>query len=148
RRSQIKMFFWVVEASSVSHAKSETIWKLLENVEGWPLWDDTLEAAHLEGPFLVGSIGWVKRKESTSLPMKLSFVEKNKRFGMLARRFSTTIAYTYQLHPFSEGDTCITARVVVGGLLAPIYRLTVAKKLRKTLPRTLDALGKKATNFS
>jgi hypothetical protein len=135
------LLLWAAEASVVSAATADQVWKLLALPKSWPLWHETLESVSFDGPFQKGAQGIVKVKDLKPITFTISHVEKNKRFSLVCKMWNTTITTTFEVQSLAAGELLITHRVIVGGFFAPFLRRYLGKRLQKELHPSLDKLS-------
>lgn len=138
------MWKWQIEASVQTKAKPEKIWHLWADVAGWPKWDRELEWSELEGPFAVGTSGKLKPKDWKISAFRLSDVQYLKSFMTDSPMPFTRFRFHHTITTEKNGQVKITHWVEVCGLLAPILRWKLGKKLRDGLSTSVQILAKLA----
>lgn len=133
------------EASQVTAASPEEVWRHYERVADWPAWDGSLERSELVGNFTVGSRGRVKPRGGPSSAFVLSGVEPNSRFSVRTRLLFTEVLFEHELEASREG-TRITHRVHMSGALAPLVRRLLGPTLARSLPLAVAALARMAVD--
>lgn len=141
------MWNWSLEASVETTAKPEAVWKLWTNVEGWPRWDHELEWCRLDGPFKVGNKGKLKPKGWFASDFILTEVMENVGYGDITNVPLTQLIFKHRVVPIGNNRVRITHRVMVKGLLAPLFRLTLGKKLKHGLPKAVKKLADMAESI-
>lgn len=134
------MFYWELEYSFETKAKPSEIWKFWCDVEGWPLWDNELEWCTLEGNFETGSKGQLKPKNWQVTPFTLTHVEPYKSFSDSTDMPFTRMEFFHTISPTSHGSFKVSHQVKVKGLLAPILKRTVGKKIIRGMPIAMQKL--------
>lgn len=138
------MFVWHIQATAECKSNPEMLYKLSTDVSHWSEWNSDIEWARLDTTFCLGATGIVKPKDSKPISFRIAHVEKNRRFSVVIKKFLTTIVYRCEIVPVQENKVQITEGVVVGGLLAPLYKRVWGKNLQQQLPLALQALVKLA----
>jgi len=139
------MWNWTFEASVEGQVSSSEIWRIWTNVEDWSSWDKELEWSRIDGPFTAGTEGHLKPKDWSPLKFKITEAIDGKEFkNVTIMPLGTTLKFHHFSENISPGRCRITHRVHAKGLLAPILRLTLRRKLKAKLPHALQALIVKA----
>ncbi len=134
------MWNWTFAVKKETKARPEQIWRLWENVAGWPKWDKELEWAKLDGPFVKGARGELKPKGWVKSAFVTTEVRPNILFSDETKMPFTRLKFHHSIEKVSENRYAVTHRVEAEGLLAPLLRFTLRKKLVKGLPRAMDKL--------
>lgn len=138
------MFSWNVEASFVTHAKKEAVWKLWSDVPNWPKWDDGLEWCRIDGPFAVGSKGELKPEGAPKVRFIMTDVRPMESYSDLSFLPLTQLIFTHTMECLPNGKIMIRHRARCKGLLAPLLWLTLRKDLKKGMPRSIQSLARLA----
>ncbi len=135
---------WNTEASTISSATIEAIWKLYANVETWPRWDHALESSRLEGAFEVGARGTMIIEGSpTALPFALTEVEALMLFTSETPLPGATVRFVHTLEITPEG-TRITHRASIVGEAWERLADTIGANIERGLPEAVHALARLA----
>lgn len=134
---------WHAEHTLETTADPEAIWRRYADVGGWPEWDDGLEWARLLGPLQVGSAGSLKRKGTRRHRFEVVEVQEGAGFTCVAKRLLTALTLVHRVEPSHLGSR-VTHRIEVRGLMAWWLRLTMARRLRQTLPPAVRKLARMA----
>lgn len=139
------MWNWIYEASEESKVSPEAIWQVWKDVEGWSIWDEELEYCRLEGPFTAGTEGMIKPKGWSPLKFTITEAKECRGFKDITKiSLGTTLEFQHSVESLPSGSVRITHRVYARGLLAPMLRFTLRRKLRAKMPRALEALIRRA----
>lgn len=116
----------------------EQMWKLFENVNGWPGWDGGIEETKLEGEFEAGNQFMLKPKGGPKLTVKLIETVKNQKFTDVT---GFPLAKLYDEHIFEETPEGlkVTNRLTMRGLLSFVWIKLVASNMAKSLPQDMQA---------
>jgi hypothetical protein len=131
---------WQTHHTLETTTEPEAIWKRWQDVDGWPDWDEGLEWARLLGPLQVGSWGSLKRKGGASQRFMVVEVQEGRGFTCMGKRLLTYLRLVHQVEPSALGSR-LTHRIEVKGLLAWWFRLTLARRLRRTLAPAVRKLA-------
>lgn len=134
------MFVWHIHAAVECKSSSEMAYRLWTDVSHWQQWDQEIEWARLDGSFVVGAMGTIQFRDLGAVRFRVAYVEKNRRFSIVVKKFLTTIACTCEITQSSDKKVQLTERIIVGGMLAPIYKRFWGKNLQKSLPQALRCL--------
>ena len=135
---------WTIEVSKITKAKPENIWKLWENVEGWPKWNEALEWSRLLGNFEKGIFGEIKAKGWPVSHFEIIEIAPNRKFKDVSKMPMTILEFSHEICELGQGRTQITHRVSVKGLFSLPLKWTMGKKLNENLPKALDKLAQLA----
>ncbi|MDI3318559.1 SRPBCC family protein [Pinibacter soli] len=118
-------------------ATKEQMWKLFENVNGWPTWDNGLEETKLEGKFEAGNQFMLKPKGGPKLTVKLIETLRNQKFTDVT---SFPLAKLYDEHIFEETPEGlkVTNKLTMKGLLSFVWIKLVAANMAKSLPQDMQ----------
>jgi hypothetical protein len=132
------------EATSVSAAKPETIWRLWADV---PRWSDAehMVKAELRGPFAPGSTIRSKAKGLPASTLRITSVDEPLSWVDEARSPGLRMTFDHILEPTPSG-TVVTERARLDGLLAPIAGAILGRKLRALLKNSTRYLAEAATD--
>ena len=137
------MFLWNITVNIECQAALDRIWKRCIDVSSWHEWNQDIRWATLSGPFVQGATGWLTFGDYQPMCFTVRYVEKNHRFSLVIKKWCTTITCIFQLDRTDPQCVLVAERIVVGGLLAPFLRRTLAKKLQRSLPAAMRALRTK-----
>lgn len=119
------------------------IWRVWQDVETWNTWDNELESSKINGPFQVGTTGYLKFKDTPPLKTLLTRVEQFKTFVQEAKLLLATVIMTHIIDNVA-GKTHVTIRTEVRGLFAPFYFILLGRSIKKKLPLEVKEMLKKA----
>lgn len=136
---------WTTEVSVESQAAADQIWALYEDVARWGEWDQELESSSIQGAFITGARGKLKPRGAPSSAFVLTHVEPNRVFRDRTRLPLAVMEFEHMLSPIGPG-TCITHRVKLTGLLAPLFARVIGRKIAAGLPRAVQKLAQLAEN--
>ena len=132
-----------VEHSVLVDASAGRIFRIYEDVAGWPAWDPDTQRASIEGPFAVGTRGSLTPPKGHTVPMLLTKVQPDACFTVESRIPLFRMVFEHELLP--EGAaTRVVHRVTFSGLLAAVLGRMLVKRLNQGLPVTLAKLKRRA----
>lgn len=134
------MWNWIIEASEEATVDPEKIWELWSDVSSWPKWDRDLLWASLEAPFAEGAVGKLKPKGWVVSSFLITKVRSLEGFSDETAMPLTRAIFHHKLTQLDNGKVRITHSAEVRGLLAPLLRLTLGKKLAVGLPEAVKRL--------
>ncbi len=135
------MFSWRLIEHIYANASPKTIWAIWTDVNHWPEWNQALEWIELQGDFHPGVQGRLKQKGWPTNTFVLTKVDREVSFHHVTEMpLATTILFSHNIHKQEQG-AMISYQVVAKGPLAPLLRLTLRKKLKKSIPLALKALA-------
>ena len=137
------MFLWNITVNIECQASLDRLWKACTDVSSWHEWNPDVKWATLSGPFVQGAVGRLTYGDYQPISFTIRYVEKNHRFSLVIKKWCTTITCIFQLDRTDSKSVLVAERIVVGGLLAPFLRRTLAKKLQRSLPNAIRALRAK-----
>ncbi|HAM98034.1 MAG TPA: polyketide cyclase [Marinilabiliales bacterium] len=111
----------------------EQIWKLFTDINSWPVWNNQIELAKLEGKFEAGNHYLIQPKNGRIVKVTLLKVEENKHcleFGTfpLAKMY-----YDHLIEETADGLK-ITNTIYVKGILSFLWVQLVVKKIAAEMP--------------
>ncbi len=131
------------EASFITKANPETIWKLWSEVSTWHLWDDGIEAVTLEGPFAAGSAGTLTPKGAPALPYLITEATAYQSFSDKTELPGAELRFMHRLEAIPTG-TKITHWVEISGPAWKEYAQGLGQELERYLPKTVARLAQVA----
>lgn len=139
------MFSWQVRKEGVSSVSAKKMWAISTKFENLSDWDESVESCRLFGPLVPGTQGQLKMKGQSPINFVIQNVEKERLYRDSAKMFGATFSFSHELIPLDSG-VCIINTFRVSGLLAPILKLFMKKKLELSMQKALENLIKLAEN--
>lgn len=96
---------WECEHEIVVNAGPETIWRLLEDVAGWPQWNAGIARIEIDGPFTAGTRFVMTPPGQEPLTTRLVEVRENAGFVDETRVGELRIFVDHQLEPLERNRT-------------------------------------------
>ena len=109
-------------ATITINASPETIWKLITDAGGYPVWDLSMD--HIEGKLALGeTVKFFTKLSARAFPVKVTAFEPKKRMvltgGMPLGLFKSE--RTHSLTANQDGSTTFHTEEVFSGLLLPLF---------------------------
>lgn len=133
----------ITKYSIKTKAKPETIWKLWENVNDWPNWDQGIESSQIDGQFKPGSKGWLKPKRGPKV--KFVIVEALQFEMFCTRSFLplTTLHFSHTIEQAGEYSV-VTHLIEMKGFFSFLFSRIIGPGIKKDLPTAMENLIQKA----
>ena len=133
----------IIKHTVETTATPTQIWRVWQDVENWNSWDHDLESSGINGPFQVGTMGYLKFKDSPLLKTLLTRVEPLKIFVQEAKLSLATVIMTHIISTIGD-KTHVTIQTEIRGPLALFYFLLLGRSIRKKVPIEVLEMLKKA----
>jgi len=134
---------WVFEHSVDCHASREFAWRYWSNVENW-LFDTSVEAITIDGPFAAGTRGTSKPRGGDLINWQLVEVEDGRRAVIEILLPGAVVRFHWQFEELTDAATRMTQRVTLEGERAADY-LAGAAELEKGIPEGMRRLAAEIT---
>lgn len=130
------------EHSIITQAKPETIWELYSDITAWTTWDEGIEYASLDGPFVAGTRGLLQPQGQDKLSFQLTDVEPLSGFSDVTDipDAGVEVRFVHRLQKTLEG-TRITHAVSIQGPNAENFGPQFIAALSQGIPRTMERLA-------
>ena len=133
----------IIKHSIKTKAKPEAIWLLWENVSQWPKWDHGIEASNLNGPFKLGSKGWLKPRGGPKVKFEMIEVTPLLKFHDRSYLPLTQLDFFHTIE--HEGDCIIvTHEVEMTGWLTFLFSKVIGTGIKKDMPSAMEKLVRMA----
>ena len=124
------------------------LFAIYADVDAWPRWDADLQAAALDGPFAVGTRGWIKPLRGPRMKTRITALIPDRAFSAESSLPGCRLTFTHEITsspaPAAASGPAAMIRVVHGarfqGLLAPLFERLIGRQIRRSLPSTLASL--------
>jgi uncharacterized protein YndB with AHSA1/START domain len=108
-------------------ASPQTVWRIIEDVERWPEWTQSIsEVTRLDsGEFRVGTRARIKQPRLPAVVWKVTALERGRSFTWVTKGPGATTTANHVVTPRDGGSTVtlsIDQSGVVGSLVARIYK--------------------------
>lgn len=120
----------------------ETIWQIYSDIMSWTTWDEGIEHASLDGPFVTGTRGLLQPKGQDKLSFQLTEVEPWGGFSDVADipNVGIRVRFAHRLQK-TQGGTSITHSVSITGPNAESFGPEFIAKLSQGIPHTMKRLA-------
>jgi len=135
------MFNWKVTEKVSTKASKEEIWAIWEDVQNWPMWDNDLEWSRIEGSFEEGAKGELKPKGWPVTSFLITNLSIENSFETETCMPFTKLVFDHQILE-ENGVNQIIHTATARGLLAPILKFTLGRKLQREFIHSLKQLAK------
>ncbi len=127
---------YTFEHSITTKAKPATIWGLYADITSWTAWDDSIEHAALDGPFVAGARGVVQPQGQDTLSFQLINVEPLRGFSDVTAipDAGIEVRFVHRLQKTLDG-TRITHAVSIAEHLGPPFIAEVSPGIPRTMER-------------
>lgn len=129
-----------IEHAITVQAPAERIYALYEDVAHWNRWDPDTRASGIDGPFEVGTRGFLTPARGRTVPIQLTEVIANRSFTVEARIPLFRMVFEHVLLAQPGGATRVVHRVTFTGPLTFILGRLVGAQVDAGLPVTLARL--------
>lgn len=124
-------------------ATAQQIWHLWQDISTWNSWDHDLELGQINGPFQVGTTGYLKFKDSPQFKTLLTCVKPYKMFVQQLQLFGATVVMTHSIDHVND-KTHVTLQTEIKGPLAFIFACLLGRSIKKKIPLEMEEMLKKA----
>lgn len=131
---------YIKSEAIIINAPKEKIWRLWVDVEKWPLWDNDVEWAKLDGEFSEGQTGILKPKGGPASKFVITTCNKNKGFTDVSFLPLAKLSFIHEMKEEHQGIK-VTHSIQISGPLAFIFSILIGNKLAKGLPSALQKLA-------
>ena len=135
---------WTATASIDTTAPPQAVWRLFEDVAGWPAWNAGIEHIALNGPFATGSTFDMKPPGMEAFRSTLRDVRPHEAFVDETVLEDTRFLVSHELHALPSGGTRVVYAVRVEGPEAATLGPLVTADFPEVLA-ALKALAERAT---
>ena len=124
-------------------AEPGAVWSRWLEVAAWPAWDESLETARLEGPWLAGSRVVLQRRGGCQEGFALEDIQEGRSFVLSRKHWLVRMRWHFQVEPARLGSR-VTQRLEVEGPVAWWLELVEARRIRSALPSAVRKLARLA----
>lgn len=123
---------WVTEATCITTAAKEQVWKLWEDVSNWNVWDKEVEFSEVFGPFQAGTEGLLKPAGGPKT--KFIIIECTPHKSFTDRSFLPLCKIDF-IHTMKEtaNGLEVTHKVVITGCTTFLFSKIMGKKIEAGL---------------
>ena len=137
---------WTHEYTREIPAPSETVWRLLADVEGWVEWNDGIASIALDGPLAVGARFRMTPPGEPTLTSTIVELEPGRVLTDLTELDGVAVRVEHRLAPGPEA-TAVTYRITVSGAALPDGTAAeIGTAVSADFPDVLDGLARLAAS--
>lgn len=133
-----------IKAERVVDGDAADLWRVATNVDGWPMWDPHEQDARLEGPFVVGALGWSKPRGGPATWWTVTVVDEGRSWGSACPLPGGGLTGLTTFEPVGASQVRCRKVVTVTGPLTVLFRVWFGPRMRRDMVRSLLALGAEA----
>jgi len=137
---------YVIKAETIITGDINRIWELTTDVSNWPNWDPHEEEGRLDGPFVVGSVGWSKPRKGPGTEWIITEVVPKRVWASECKLPGGKLTGRNTFTPLGDGRIACTKEIHVSGPLIPLFRFYFGKHIKRDMFATWGALEQEATN--
>lgn len=125
-----------------ANVKAANVWKLYEDVNRWPDWNEAINGIELDGPFESGTTGSIQVLIAPPLGFKLDNVVPGESFDIVAGMGDLKVTMRQSLK--EDGTECLITHTLImeGGNEAMLQ--TIGSMLSANIPDSLHMLAELA----
>lgn len=127
-------------------ATKAQIWRVWEDVEAWKDWDHEIEFSRLNGPFVAGTTGCLKMRNSPILKTKITQLEPLRMYVFETKLFLAKSVSTSIIEQIGD-KTYVTLLNEIRGLLALFYVLLIGRGIKDKTPQEMQNMLEKASRL-
>lgn len=136
---------WTTEASRITTATKEQIWKLWADIPNWNVWDKDVEYSELFDDLKKGAKGLLK---PTGAPKSKFIITECDYLKTFVSRSFLPFGKMDFIHTITETNNglLVTHRIEMTGLLTFLFSKVIGKNIEKGLPKAVEKLISIAEN--
>jgi hypothetical protein len=133
---------WSTEEHSIECPVNRIFaWRFWTNVDNWRIYDPSIEAVDLDGPFAAGTNGATRTNDGRALKWKIISIEDGSSAVIDAYPMAAILRYIWKYEDTPSGGTRITQQVEIRGTMASVYTATLGKGMAERIPQRLQLLS-------
>jgi hypothetical protein len=117
---------------------------LWSDVSGWAVWDDDIQWATIDGPFVAGSHGKLKPKGFPAAGFELVSVNPGHSYTVEQRLPLATLRFHHELAEPRASPTRFTHGVTIAGPVGPLFAAAFGRRMKKNFPVIMRHLAEEA----
>lgn len=127
------------------NADSEKIWRLMSDIENWPVWNNEIKSVTLHGDFAVGTkFSW--KTGNGTISSTLETLEPLRLMSWSGKLLGINAVHVWRITPSSGGSCTVTTEESWNGLLPKLFKKSSKKALSKAVSTGLRFLKEAAQN--
>jgi Polyketide cyclase / dehydrase and lipid transport len=135
---------WKTEHSLETTAQPEEVWRLWEDVPGWPRWNSDIERIELVGPFAAGSRIVMTPFGAEPIDLRIADAVENEHFVDEADLGDVLVRTDHRVERLDSGRARVTYRMEITGPAADSLGPQIGPEISADFPQTLSALVARA----
>jgi len=135
---------WKTEHSVETTAQPEDVWRLWEDVPGWPRWNGDIERIELVGPFAAGSRIVMTPFGAEPIDLRIADAVENEHFVDEADLGDVLVRTDHRVERLDSGCARVTYRMEITGPAADSLGPQIGPEISADFPQTLSALVARA----
>jgi Polyketide cyclase / dehydrase and lipid transport len=135
---------WKTEHSVETTAQPEDVWRLWEDVSGWPRWNSDIERIELVGPFTAGSRIVMTPFGAEPIDLRIADAVENEHFVDEADLGDVLVRTDHRVERLDSGRARVTYRMEITGPAADSLGPQIGPQISGDFPQTLSALVARA----
>ena len=125
---------WKTEHSVDTTARQDTLWSLLADADGWPLWNPGLSSAQLDGPLQNGTTGRATQSSGHKGHFTVTEFQEGAYFVNEAKVPGAVLRFQHRIETVDEARSRVTLGATIDGPMAPVWRLVIGRQIAGYLP--------------
>ncbi len=126
-------------ATHLAPAPLDAVWEVWSDLTGQPAWDPRTRQVLLDGPFVAGTTGHVRRTGSPSGPFRIARVDPPHGWDTSTTLPGGELRWSHHLEP-ADGGTLLTLTYRATGPLELLHRVLWGPATRRSLSATWSGL--------
>ncbi|GAA3571846.1 SRPBCC family protein [Kribbella ginsengisoli] len=106
---------WEHEHTADTAVPRAQLWKALSDIDSWTVWDTSMEAIELDGPFTVGSRVLMTPAGQDPIESTITEITEGERYADETTFNGATLRFTHTLSTPTEGVTRVVHRLEITG---------------------------------
>jgi len=140
KRQAVPMSRWEETSSLEAHVTAAAVWaRAFADASAWPQWNAEIKRARLDGPLELGASARLVFRSGLRLRFRVVEYEEGRLFTDEARLPGARMGHRHLVEPI-EGRCRLTNTIYIDGPLAPLWRRTSGRAIRRALPRAQRAI--------
>jgi len=135
---------WKTEHSVETTAQPEDVWRVWEDVPGWPRWNGDIQRIELVGPFAAGSRIVMMPVGAEPIDLRIADAVENEHFVDEADLGDVLVRTDHRVERLDSGRARVRYRMEITGPEADSLGPQIGPEISADFPQTLSALVARA----
>jgi hypothetical protein len=135
---------WKTEHSIETTAQPEDVWRLWEDVPGWPRWNSDIERIELVGPFAAGGRIVMTPFDAEPIDLRIADAVENEHFVDEADLGDVLVRTDHRVERLDSERARVTYRMEITGPAADSLGPQIGPEISADFPQALSALVARA----